>query len=128
VAHVGWTDSESEVPAAEIGQLKGVAAWEADELTVTLYNGSGWRITEILVRTSILEGEQFVDSALLHPLVPRQDVDANVAPILDRVAPDRRRPSVNPDDTRPFSGKAGPKPRAYRWRIEAARGHAPIRR
>jgi hypothetical protein len=128
VTLIGWAETESDVPAEEIGQLKGVGAWEDDELRVTLYNGSRWRITEILVRTSVLEGDQFVDSALLHPLVPKQELDAGVAPILERVAPDRRRPSVNPDDTRLFAGKAGQKPRAYRWRIEAARGLAPIRR
>jgi len=126
VVRVGWAPDESDLPADQIDLLKGVAAWEGDELTVTLYNGSRWRITEILVRTSVLEGDQFNDSALLYPLVPKQDVDAGVAPILQQVAPDRRRPSVNPDDTRAFSGKAGQKPRAYRWRIEVARGHAPL--
>lgn len=125
---VGWSAVETDVPATEFALLKGVAAWEGDELTVTLYNGSRWRITEILVRTSVLEGDHFVDAALLHPLVLRQNVDANVAPILEQVAPDRRRPAVNPDDTRAFSGRAGEKPRAYRWRIEAARGYAPILR
>jgi hypothetical protein len=124
-AMMGWAETETDVPAQEIGLLKGVAAWQADELTVTLYNGSRWRVTEILVRTSVLEGDQFVDSALLHPLVPKQEVDANVAPILEQVAPQRRRPALNPDDTRAFAGKAGQKPRAYRWRIEAARGFAP---
>lgn len=128
VSVVGWAEEETELPAEVVAQLKGVAGWEDDNLTVTLYNGSRWRITEILVRTSIIEDGQFVDSALLYPLVPKQEVDANVAPILERVAPERRRPTVNPDDTRPFIGKAGQKPRAYRWRIESAQGHAPIRR
>jgi hypothetical protein len=41
------------------------------------------------------------------------------------VAPDRKKPGVNPADTGPFEGKAGQQPENFRWEIEAARGYAP---
>lgn len=127
-AFAGWSATEADMPAVDVAKLRGVAAWEGDSLSVTVYNGSRWRVTEILVRTSRLEGDEFIDSKLLHPLVPQQEnVDTGVAQILDKVAPQRRRPAVNPDDTRAFGGKAGAKPNAYRWRIEGARGYPPVR-
>ena len=75
---------------------------------------------------SRLQGDEFVDSLSLDSLlaVPGK-IDADVAQLLDKVAPDRRRPAVNPLDTGPFEGDVGPRPEAYRWKIEGARGYAP---
>ncbi|HSB60410.1 MAG TPA: hypothetical protein VLI67_01740, partial [Vicinamibacteria bacterium] len=123
----GWSDQEADLPASELKQLRGVAAWGGDRLTITVYNGSAWRVTEIFVRTSRFEDGQFVDADAPHPLLPpaAAPLDAAVGGLLDKVAPDRKRPGVNPLDTGPFSAVIGPQPPAYRWRIETARGYAP---
>jgi hypothetical protein len=52
-------------------------------------------------------------------------VDAGVADLLDRVAPDRKKPGLNPADTGPFEARAGQPPENFRWEIESARGYAP---
>jgi len=123
----GWSDQEADLPAAELRRLRGVGAWSGDRLTVTVYNGSAWRVTEILVRTSRLRGDEFVDAETPHWLLPSggAPVDAGVADLLNKVAPDRKKPGVNPLDTGPFQATVGPQPPAYRWRIEGARGYPP---
>jgi len=45
--------------------------------------------------------------------------------LLSRVAPDRKKPGLNPADTGPFEGRAGAQPESFRWEIESARGYAP---
>jgi hypothetical protein len=104
-----------------------VGGWIGERLTITLYNGSTWRITEILVRTSRLRGDEFVDAETPHRLLPvgGPSFDAGTAELLRKVAPDRKKPGVNPLDTGPFEAIVGPQPGAYRWRIEAARGYPP---
>jgi len=125
----GWSDQEVELPAAELGHLRGVGAWSGTKLAITLYNGSTWRITEILVRTSRLRGEEFVDAETPHWLQPvgGPAVDAGTSELLKKVVPDRKKPGVNPLDTGPFGATIGPQPEAYRWRIEGARGYPPLR-
>jgi hypothetical protein len=122
----GVADQEGELPASELKKLRGVGSWSGDKLTITLYNGSSWRVTEILVRTSRLTGDQFVDADRPAPFLPiGANVEAPVANLLNRVAPGRRRPSVNPDDTVKFEADVGAQPEAYRWRIEGAKGYPP---
>jgi hypothetical protein len=123
----GWSDQEAELPLAELRRLRGVGGWSGDRLTITLYNGSTWRITEILVRTSRLRGDEFVDGATPHRLLPvgGAPLDAATAELLKKVAPDRKKAGVNPLDTGPFEATVGPQPEAYRWKIEGARGYPP---
>jgi len=123
----GWSDQEAELPLAELRRLRGVGGWSGDRLTITLYNGSNWRVTEILVRTSRLRGDQFVDGATPHRLLPAAGapIDAATAELLKKVVPDRKKPGVNPLDTGPFEATVEPQPEAYRWRIEGARGYPP---
>ena len=123
----GWSDQEAEMPLAELRRLRGVGGWSGDRLTITLYNGSTWRVTEILVRTSRLRGDEFVDGATPHRLLPvgGAPLDAATAELLKKVAPDRKKAGVNPLDTGPFEATVGPQPEAYRWKIEGARGYPP---
>jgi hypothetical protein len=123
-AFAGWSDQEADLPPDQLRRLRGVGGWSGNTLTITLYNGSTWRITEILVRTSELRGEDFVDADTPNRLVP-EGVDAGVADLLHKVAPDRRKAGVNPLDAGKFHADVGPKPDAYRWRIEGARGYPP---
>ncbi len=52
------------------------------------------------------------------------NVDAGVATLLNKVAPNRAKAGVNPFDTGKFAGIAGPRPEAYRCQIVSARGYA----
>ena len=122
----GLADRESEIPKADVRKLRGVAAWSGDTLKLTVYNGTGWRVTELYVRVGRFQNDDFVeDPRPLLLLPPGGQVDAGVADLLSRVAPDRKKPGLNPADTGPFEGKAGPQPENFRWEIESARGYAP---
>lgn len=122
----GFADQEADLPTAELKRLRGVAGWSGEKLTITLYNGSNWRVTEILVRTSRLENDQFVDADVARRLAPAgAPLDAAVGEMLKKVAPDRKKAGVNPADTGPFEGAVGAQPQAYRWKIEGARGYPP---
>jgi len=123
----GWNTVEEFLPRTELSKLRGVGGWQEQTLTLTLYNGTSWRVTGLEVRISELEGEQFRDKLETHVLVPEGvDLDASVSQLLNQVAPDRRKPGVNPFDTARFEAKVGPQPEAYRWRIVAALGYAPL--
>jgi hypothetical protein len=126
-AFAGWSDQEAELTPDQLRRLRGVGGWTGNTLTITLYNGSTWRITEIQVRTSHLRGDDFVDGETPHRLLPAggAQVDAGMADLLTKVAPDRKKAGVNPLDTGNFEAALGPKPEAYRWRIEGARGYPP---
>jgi hypothetical protein len=123
-----FADQEAELTPDQLRLLRGVGGWTGQTLTITLYNGSSWRVTEILVRTSILRGEDFVDGETPHRLLPPgAKVDAGTAKLLDQVAPERSKPGVSPLDTGKFEAAVGPKPEGFRWRIEGARGFPPRR-
>jgi hypothetical protein len=123
----GLGDQEADLPQDELKRLRGVGGWSGDTLTITLYNGSSWRVTEIFVLTSRMEGDRFVDSVAPHSLLPAggEQVQGAVKNLLEKVAPGRKRPGVNPADTGPFEVVLGPQPAAYRWKIERARGYPP---
>jgi hypothetical protein len=117
---------ESDLAPADLKRLRGVATWSGDTLKLTVYNGTAWRVTELYVKVSRFKDEDFVEDP--RPIVlipPGAAVDPGVADLLGRVAPDRKRPGLNPADTGPFEGKAGQQPENFRWEIEAARGYAP---
>jgi hypothetical protein len=119
-------DRESDLPPSELKRLRGVATWSGETLKLTVYNGTGWRVSELSVKVSRFKDDDFVEDprpVALQP--PGAAVDAGVADLLSRVAPDRKKPGLNPSDTGPFEGKAGPQPENFRWEIEAARGYPP---
>jgi hypothetical protein len=120
-------DREADLPLPELRKLRGVAAWSGDTLKLTVVNGTGWRVTELSVRIGRFRGDDFVNDAhTVRLLPPAGPVDTGVADLLQRVAPDRRKPGLNPLDTGPFEGRAGAAPENYRWEIESARGYPPV--
>ena len=122
----GWNNVEEFLPRSELSKLRGVGGWQDQTLTLTLYNGTSWRVTGLEVRISQLEGDRFRDKLETHVLVPaEEELDASVSQLLNQVAPDRRKPGINPFDTGRFQAEVGPRPEAYRWRIEAALGYSP---
>jgi hypothetical protein len=122
----GMSDRETDLPPAELRKLRSVWAWEGDALKGTVYNGTGWRVTEIYVSVFRFVNDDFVEDPRPLLLVPPgAEVDAGVADLLSKVAPDRKKPGLNPLDTGAFVGKAGPRPENFRAQIESARGYAP---
>ena len=125
-ATAGLADRESELPPAERRKLRSVWAWEGDSLKGTVYNGTTWRVTELYVRVGRFVNDDFVeDPRPLRLVPPGAQVDDGVADLLSRVAPDRKKPGLNPLDTGSFVGKAGARPENFRTEIESARGYAP---
>jgi hypothetical protein len=125
-AAAGMADRETELPPAELRKLRSVWAWEGDALKGTVYNGTGWRVTEIYVRVGRFVNDDFVEDPRPLLLVPPGvQVDAGVADLLSKVAPDRKKPGLNSLDTGAFEGKAGVRPENFRAEIESARGYAP---
>ena len=119
-------DRETDLPKADLRKLRSVWAWEGDALKGTVYNGTGWRVTGIYVRVFRFVNDDFIQdprSILMVP--PGGQVDAGVADLLSKVAPDRKKPGVNPLDTGAFEGRAGMRPENFRAEIESARGYAP---
>jgi hypothetical protein len=119
-------DRETDLPKSDLRRLRSVWAWEGDALKGTVYNGTGWRVTEIYVRVFRFVNEDFIEDPRPILLVPPGgQVDAGVADLLSKVAPDRKRAGVNPLDTGAFEGRAGMRPENFRAEIESARGYAP---
>jgi len=120
------SDRETDLPKSETRKLRSVWAWEGDSLKGTVYNGTAWRVTELYVRVGRFVNEDFVEDPRPILLVaPGGEVDAGVADLLSKVAPDRKKPGVNPLDTGAFEGKAGVRPENFRAEIDSARGYAP---
>jgi hypothetical protein len=118
--------SEAEVPPSELKKLRQVAAWSGSRLELTVVNETRWRITEISVQIQRFVANEMVENDLPILLLPPETaVDDEVADVLTKVAPERRRPGVNPLDTGKFSGEAGPRPDAFRCEIVGARGYPP---
>jgi hypothetical protein len=119
-------DRETDLSKSDLRKLRSVWAWEGDALKGTVYNGTGWRVTEIYVRVFRFVNEDFIEDPRPILLVPPGgQVDAGVADLLSKVAPDRKRAGVNPLDTGAFEGRAGMRPENFRAEIESARGYAP---
>ncbi len=100
---------EQDVPVAELKKLRQVAGWSGTTLELTIYNGTAWRITELYVRIQRYVGNEVVDDETPVTLVPPEEaVDAGVASLLSKVAPDRKKPGVNPQRHREVLRPGGP--------------------
>jgi len=119
-------DREIDLPAPELRKLRAVAAWDGTKLRLTVYNGTGWRVTELYAKVFRFTGDDFKeDDRPVLMLPPARNVDAGVADLLSKVAPDRKKAGLNPLDTGPFEGEAGAQPESFRFEIESARGYPP---
>ena len=122
----GWSDQEADVPTSDLGKLRQVAVWSEKTLEVTVYNGSTWRITMLFVRPSRLNKDTFVDDEKPLTLLPVGiAVEDGVDQLMNKVAPNRRKPGVNPLDTGKFLALAGNRPEAFRALITGAKGYPP---
>jgi hypothetical protein len=118
-------DREGNLSPGDLRKLRPVWIWEGETLRATVYNGTAWRVTELYVRVSRFVNEDFTeDRRPLLLLPPGGQVDAGVADLLSKVAPDRKKPGLNPLDTGVFEGKAGRRPENFRAEIDSARGYA----
>ena len=122
----GVGSREADLPSSETRKLRGVAVWSGDTLKLTVYNGTGWRLTELYVRIGRFKRDDLVeDPRPILLLPPDGQVDAGVDALMNRVAPDRKKPGLNPLDTGLFQGRVGQQPESFRWEIETARGYPP---
>ena len=118
-------DRESSLPASDLRNLRPVWIWEGDTLRGTVYNGTAWRVTELYVRISRFVNEDFAEDRRPILLLPAGgQVDASVADLLSKIAPDRKKPGLNPLDTGVFEGRVGVRPENFRAEIESASGYA----
>jgi len=123
---VGVGDEERDLPRSELRKLRQVAAWSGTRLELTVVNNTDWRITELYATVQrFVVNEVIDDDQPILLLPPDAAVDDEVASLLSKVAPNRRKPGVNPLDTGTFSGEAGPRPDGFRCDIVSARGYAP---
>jgi hypothetical protein len=125
-ASAAVAEEERDLPRSEMRKLRQVAAWSGNRLELTVVNNTEWRITELDVQIQRFVGDEVLDDQT--PLVllpPGAEVDDEVASLLNKVAPDRRKPGVNPLDTGVFAGEAGIRPDGFRCEIVAARGYPP---
>jgi hypothetical protein len=121
-----FADREADLPRAHVRRLRAVAAWEGETLGLTVENRTAWRVTELQVRVTRFAGEDFEpDTEPLLFLRRGEELRPEVAGMMDFVAPDRKRPGLNPLDTGLFEAKAGRRPEGFRFEIESARGYAP---
>jgi hypothetical protein len=119
-------DQEADLPRSEVAQLKNIAAWKGTELELTVVNNTSWRITEIYATVQRFVGNEVVeDDTPILLLPPTTAVNDEVASLLNKVAPDRKKPGLNPLDTGKFTGQAGPPPEGFRCEIVSARGYPP---
>ena len=122
----GVGEEETDLPLSAVRRLRQVAVWSGTRLELTVVNNTGWRITELSVAVQRVVGNEVLEDERPILLLPHGEaVDPEVAALLSRVAPDRRKPGINPLDTGTFSGPAGPQPDGFRCDIVSARGYAP---
>jgi hypothetical protein len=119
-------EEETDLPPSALRRLRQVAVWSGTRLELTVVNDTGWRITELSAAVHRVVGNEVVEDERPILLRPHGEaVDPEVAALLGKVAPDRRKPGVNPLDTGTFSGPAGPRPDGFRCDIVSARGYPP---
>jgi hypothetical protein len=119
-------DKEADLPRSEVQKLKQIAAWKGVTLELTVVNNTSWRITEIYATVQRFVGNEVVeDDTPILLLPPETAVNDEVASLLNKVAPDRKKPGLNPLDTGKFAGQAGPAPEGFRCEIVSARGYPP---
>src|SRR5512139_1325021 len=64
---------ETNLPAADLRRLRPVWIWEGESLRGTVYNGTGWRVTELYVRVSRFVNEDFIEDRRPILLLPPSD-------------------------------------------------------
>jgi len=122
----GWSDQEDKLPPSEVIKLKGVAGWAGRNLEMTVYNGSTWRLTKLTVSVRrLVKGEMVEDEQRLTLLPQGAQVEQGVDQLMNRVAPGRSKPGVNPLDTGKLLGEAGDRPEGFGTTIVGAFGYPP---
>jgi hypothetical protein len=120
-----------DLPPTELAKLEGPATIEGDSLEVSMYNGSGWKLTEVtvgltLVRRPVDEGVYF-GSARLMPAVAQDPETSEPKPSELTLLFHLRGPLV-PLTTSVFHEKLGAPlapDQEWHWAILSAKGVAP---
>jgi hypothetical protein len=118
--------AQMELPPADLSKLQGPAAIEGDALTVSLFNATGWHVSEIAVAMTIVN-----KSAGFSPAPGSQGAESAVRP---EKKPDatfiyRMRAAASPWATTtfnaPLNGDLAPG-QEWHWAIVQAKGYPPL--
>lgn len=112
--------SQMELPPADVARLEGPATIEGDALTVSIFNGTDWHLSEISVALTVVRKN--AEGGLL----PGSEVRPEKKP--DATAIYRMRAAAPPFSTATFSAPMSRTLEAdeeWHWAIIQARGYAP---
>jgi hypothetical protein len=136
--------AQMDLPAAELPKLTGPAAIEGDALTVSIFNGTDWHVSEIAVAFTIVKKDTAA-TPLSDPIaqggnspqpfqIPQYNSGMDeVRPVKqpDRTVIYHMRAAASPLTTTVFSAQLNPDPAAgqeWHWAIVGARGYPPQNR
>ena len=121
-----------DLPATELAKLEGPATIEGDSLEVAMYNGSGWKLTEVTVGLTLVRRPQheavYFGSARLMPAVA-EEPDASEAKPSELTILFHLKGPVVPLATNVFHEKLGvplAPDQEWHWAILSAKGIAPV--
>jgi hypothetical protein len=122
--------AQMNLPPGEVVKLRGPATIEGDALTVSVFNGTQWHVSEVTVALTIVnkvaDALSMFDSSNALPAVPQLPAESEVRS--DKVRPDQVRPDqvrpnqVRPEEVRPNEVRPEKKPDVtviYRMRSAA---------
>jgi hypothetical protein len=83
--------SQMDLPPAELRKLEGPATIEGDALTVSVFNGTDWHVSEVAVALTIVRKPTHNDASLAY----------GTAKLVPAAATSEQESDVHPDDVRP---------------------------
>lgn len=139
--------AQMDLPAGEVLKLEGPATIEGDALTVSVFNGTDWHVSEVAVALTIVKKTEPREASLLNGVTSSGTTPAGMAKLLPTVAADpplesEVRPEKKPDTTLIYRMRAAAPPWAttvfsaplnldlapgeeWHWAIVQARGYPP---
>ncbi len=133
--------AQMDLPASELPKLTGPASMEGDALTVSIFNGTGWHVSELDVALTVITKNAPVATSssaadsVLNPLPPSQMQPAE--PVLNEVRPEKKadmtviyrmRAAASPFSNTVFSAPLNPgivTGEEWHWAIVQAKGYPP---
>ncbi len=128
--------SQMDLPAAELRKLEGPATIEGDALTVSVFNGTDWHVSEVAVALTIVRKPTHNDAALAYSmakLVPAVAASEQESEIRPEKKPDvtviyRMRAGASPSETTVFSAPLNldlAPGEEWHWALVQAKGYPP---
>jgi len=114
--------SQMDLPAGELSKLHGPATVEGDALTVTVFNGTDWHLSEVTVALTIIQKPGFsgAEDSVVSQVRPEKNPDLAVLYKMRAAAP--------PDSTTVFSAPLNLElapGQEWHWALVQAKGYPP---